>query len=284
MATTRNEDQRVLPRGRVHLLKDALYTILRAIARHVGGFYGALGTFVTVSFVVAAGAVALFVAVASSVQGGLTQSIDEKILQFFQSQRTDLLDKVMIQISMLGTGIVLFMIVAIASVFLWLTKHHWSVYILLMGVIGGQFANGFLKNSFQRERPSVVDWVTDVHSLSFPSGHAMTSMIAYGSVAYLVARLEPTPRLRHFTWVLAAIVILLIGISRMYLGVHYPSDVFAGYLAGCAWLGFVAASVKAVQFFAPRRPETKKEEKDLNAEEQRGEGAVAKAPPEPAKA
>jgi undecaprenyl-diphosphatase len=78
-----------------------------------------------------------------------------------------------------------------------------------------------------------------------------------------VARLEPTPRLRWAIWVVAAFMILAIGFSRMYVGVHYPSDVIAGFIAGFAWLAFVASTVTAVRFFADRRPETRREEHDL---------------------
>ena len=265
MKEAATEERRGQPRGRIHPFSDALYSTLRVIAGHVRGFYGALATFVTVSLVVAVAASAAFAAMAGFVTGGFTQRADEAILQFFQQNRSEFLNTVMLEITALGSGVTLLMIVSITSVFLWLTKHKWSVYILLGGVVLGQIMNAILKNSFDRPRPSIVEKVTDVHSLSFPSGHAMTSMIVYGSVCYLVARLEPTRRLRMLTWLLAAAVILVIGISRMYLGVHYPSDILAGYLGGLAVLAFVAASTKALRFFAPRRPEVKREEHDLNA-------------------
>jgi undecaprenyl-diphosphatase len=92
----------------------------------------------------------------------------------------------------------------------------------------------------------------------------MGAFIVYGTVAYLVARLEPTKRLRFATWFVAIAIIVAIGVSRMYLGVHYPSDVIAGFAAGLAWVAFVASSVTAVQFFAPRRPVTAEEEHDLS--------------------
>ncbi|MGH7449169.1 MAG: phosphatase PAP2 family protein [Longimicrobiales bacterium] len=96
------------------------------------------------------------------------------------------------------------------------------------------------------------------------------ALITYGTVAYLVGRLGQTARLRQATWICAGAVIVAIGISRMYLGVHYPSDVIAGFTAGLAWLAFVASSVPAVRYFAPRRPETAVEERDLHVEHRTG--------------
>ena len=171
------KERREVPRGHLTLIRDALYTTLRLIAKHIRGFYGALAAFVTVSLVVGVAAVSTFAAFASLVTGGFTQAFDEKTLQWLEAQRSPIMDRVMLEISALGTGAVLLVLVLVASVFLWLTKHHWSVYILLMGVFGGQLVNRLLKTSFERPRPSVVEWATDVHSLSFPSGHAMTSMI-----------------------------------------------------------------------------------------------------------
>lgn len=269
------KERREIPRGHLTVVRDALYTTLRLIAKHIRGFYGAIAAFMTVSLLVGVAAVSTFAAFASLVTGGFTQAFDEKTLQWLEAQRSPVMDRVMLEISALGTGAVLLVLVLVASVFLWLTKHHWSVYILLMGVFGGQLVNRLLKTSFERPRPSVVEWATDVSSLSFPSGHAMTSMITYGSIAYLVARLEPTRRLRLTTWALCGVMILLIGISRMYLGVHYPSDIIAGYIGGLAWIAFVAASLTAVRFFSPRRPETTQEEHDLQAEAQREAGVRA---------
>ena len=229
------------------------------------GFFGAIAAFLTVGLVVGIAASVVFAAFAHVVMTGVTQNFDENVLRWIQTHRSPAMNSVMLEVTTLGSGMVLIMMVCVASVFLWLTKHHWSVYILLMGVLGGQVMNRLLKGFFERPRPSVVEWVTEVSSKSFPSGHAMTAMITYGSVAYLVARLEPTRLLRRTTFIMAALFIIAIGVSRMYLGVHYPSDIIAGYLGGIAWLAFVATSLTAVRFFAPRRPETRKEEHDLSA-------------------
>jgi membrane-associated phospholipid phosphatase len=243
------------------------YSILRLIARHLRGFFAPLAAFITAGIIVAVIAVGLFSLIAEGVDEGMTQPFDEAVLQWFANRRTPFLDDVMLEITTLGGGVVLIMMVLIASVFLWQTNHRWSVYLLMLGTLGAKLFNTLLKTSFNRPRPSVVEGITEVHSLSFPSGHAMSSMAVYGCVAYLVGRLEPKPALKHSVWAIAGVVILLIGISRMYLGVHYPSDVIAGYLGGLAWIAFVVGTMKAVQFLARRRPETHAEEEDLHVDD-----------------
>jgi membrane-associated phospholipid phosphatase len=244
-------------------LRDALYSILRFIGRHVRGFWSALAAFVTLGFVAGALAAVVFGLIAGFVHGGATQGVDERVLEWFGSRRTPLLDEIMVDITTLGDGVVLVMMVLIASLFLWLTHHRWSVYVLLVALFGGKVLNTLLKAAFDRSRPSVIEMLHDVSSPSFPSGHAMGAFVAYGTVAYLVGRLSPSSRVRRITWTVAAFTVLAIGISRMYLGVHYPSDVIAGFLAGLAWMVFVVGSFAAVRFFAPRRPETATEEHDL---------------------
>ena len=244
-------------------MRQILYSTLQFIERHVEGFFGALAAFLTIGFLVSAAALSIFVAVARAVRGGFTQSWDEHALQWFAHHRIPVLDQVALEVTTLGNGSVLIMIVLVASVFLWQTQHKWSVYVLLGGTFGGGIVNQLLKHHFNRARPSIVEWATTVHTTSFPSGHAMTSLITYGSIAYLVARIEGTRRLKRTIWVMAGIVILSIGLSRMYLGVHYPSDIIAGFIAGLGWLTFVIATVKAIQFFADRRPQTHVEEHDL---------------------
>jgi undecaprenyl-diphosphatase len=262
-------ERRRIQRGKLSVLRDALYSTLRFIARHVRGFYGAIAAFLTIGAIVGLGASSAFIIFAAVVSGGATQRFDEGVLQWLNGFRTPFLDEAALEVTSLGNGMVLIVLVMVASVFLWQTHHRWSAYLLIIAALGGKFLNTVLKGWFGRPRPSVVDHIDAVHSLSFPSGHAMSSLIVYGSIAYLVARLEPTTALRRTTWALAALLILGIGVSRMYLGVHYPSDVLAGFVAGLAWLAFVSAGFTAVRFFAYRRPEVEQEEEDLHAEDER---------------
>jgi undecaprenyl-diphosphatase len=100
-------------------------------------------------------------------------------------------------------------------------------------------------------------------SPSFPSGHALTSAAVYGTLAFLVVRAGRTRRMRRATLAGAGLLILGIGLSRLYLGVHYPSDVIAGYLAGFAWATWCVLGVEALRRSGGRRREVREAEEDL---------------------
>ena len=251
---------------------DALYRVLRFIGRHVRTFYGAMIAYLSFSFIVALGAVSIFAVIAERVLEGATVRLDEAILTWVATHRTPALDQVALEVTALGNTATLAVLILAVSVFLWLTRHRISVYLLLIALAGGAILNATLKDVFGRPRPRVVEWGTDVASLSFPSGHAMSAMVAYGTVAYLCGRLEPTPRLRWTTWGMATLLILGIGASRIYLGVHYPSDVLAGFIAGLAWVALVVSGLSAVRYFSARKPEVEEEEEDLHVEEEREVG------------
>jgi undecaprenyl-diphosphatase len=143
-------------------------------------------------------------------------------------------------------------IVFISALFLWLSDHRFSALLLVIATWGGVVINSLLKNTFDRPRPQVFEWGAHVLTSSFPSGHAMSSTIAYGTVAYLAARLQKRRWSRWVTFVVAATVIVLISMSRLYLGVHYPSDVLAGSLMGLGWAGFCMAILEGIQVFGRR--------------------------------
>ena len=273
--TTVQQERRERPRGRMRRFGNLMYSALRFLAGHVRGFWAAIITFLSMGFVFGIGAVVIFAQLADEVMEGATQKVDEWGLRWINTHRSETLDAVMVEITSLGNFAVLLVLLLCVSAFLWLSNHKVSVVLLLLGIGGGYLANNVLKLAFDRDRPAVFEHVTDVMTSSFPSGHAMVSTIAYASVAYLVGRLEPTPAMRRLTWLLAGVIIVLVAISRMYLGVHYPSDVIGGIIAGIAWLGFVVAGMHAIQYLAERKPEgaqVEQVEKDLHAEEEREAG------------
>jgi undecaprenyl-diphosphatase len=106
---------------------------------------------------------------------------------------------------------------------------------VFVSVAGGQLLSSVLKLGVDRPRPELVSHLADVHTLSFPSGHAMMSAVTYLTLGALLARIMPNTALRIYVLGVAILATFLVGASRVYLGVHWPSDVLAGWCAGAAW-------------------------------------------------
>lgn len=246
----------------------SLRPLLRWIGAHVRGFHAALGVFLSAGLALGLAAVLAFAMIARLVGRGATQAADEAALRWIAARHTPLLDTVALQLTYLGATSVVAMTLLVASTLLWMGRHRWSVALLWTAVLGNAALNTALKLAFARPRPAVFPFrISGIgeSASSFPSGHAMSSVVVYGTLAYLVARLEPAGRMRRATLAFAAMLVLLVGASRLYLGVHYPSDVLAGYVAGFAWAATCALGVEAVRWFRGRRPGIGAEEAGLDA-------------------
>lgn len=246
-------DRRSKYRGHLHLFWDALFKTLRFIQRRVNDVYAAIGIFIVLGATVALAATWVFVRIAGEVREGETQAFDVAVLRFMEAQKTELLDRVAIEITFLGTGVIVLTIVAISGMFLWLTKHKHSALLLMVSTAGGILLNGLLKAGFDRPRPQVFEWGQHTVSSSFPSGHAMSAAAVYMTVAYLAARLQRRRISRALTLLAAVIVIALIAASRLYLGVHYPTDVLAGVVIGIAWAALCMAMLETTLLYGRRR-------------------------------
>ena len=239
-------------RGRFRLLWDLLYRGLRGSYRHAHSFTTALGVFLVIGALIAMAGTYAFAKLAQLVQYGYTQEFDEAVLRWMERHQNVLLERLMVEVTMLGTWIVVLSIVGVAGLFLWLTQHKYSALLLLVATAGGIGLNSILKIGFSRPRPQVFEWGTHVSSSSFPSGHAMSSAVVFITVAYLAARLQKTHAARLMTLAIAGLIVASICFSRMYLGVHYPSDVLAGVIIGLSWAAFCMATLEAIQRFAKR--------------------------------
>src|SRR5256714_1144028 len=246
------DERRSAVRSRLSAYSNPLYHGLRVSAERVDSLAGAIGVFLLGGLLVAVFGTWIFVEVAGHVRAGTTQAVDDTVIRWMGAHHSKLLDDIMIEITALGTGTVVMMIVAVAALFLVLTQHKYSALLLLVSTAGGLVLNGVLKIGFNRPRPSI--FVPEVHAVSssFPSGHAMSAAIVYGTVAYLAARLHRRKWARVLVMVGAGVVIVLICVSRMYLGVHYPSDLIARVAIGLAWAGFCMATLEAIQKFGTR--------------------------------
>lgn len=247
------EERRAVQRGRLSVLVNPIYRALRASATMANTLIGALGIFLVAGLIVAAAGTAFFVEIAEHVRSGSTQAFDELVMQWVDARHLPFLDAVMLEITALGTGIVVLMIVAVAALFLLLTRHKYPAILLLASTFGGLVLNAILKLGFDRPRPSVVVAAVHTFSSSFPSGHAMSAAVVYSTVAYLAARLHRQKWAGWLVMIAAMALIVVIAFSRIYLGVHYPSDVVGGVAIGLAWAAFCMATLEAIQKFWLRR-------------------------------
>ena len=138
-------------------------------------------------------------------------------------------------ITALGSTATLTLLVTIVTTFLYATgKRHAGLFVLLT-VLSGALLNSLLKLAFARARPDIVAPLTQVSTLSFPSGHAASSAVCYLTLGLMLAQTQASRSVRIHLIMTAVIVTFLVGLSRIYLGVHYPSDVLAGWFFGAAW-------------------------------------------------
>jgi undecaprenyl-diphosphatase len=214
----------------------------------------ALGSLLAVGLAAAVVAAVAFGLLARGVAGGATQEVDEAVVRWFLELSNPVFDVLALLGAALGSAIALWIVLIAGTVVFWRKRRLASVVVLWASLVGGYVLNPVLKAFFARPRPSLragdlelLGWTFAFPtSPSFPSGHAVTSVVVFGTLAYLVLRLEPTRRMRRWTLAGAVGLIVLIGTTRVYLGVHYPSDVLAGVLAGFVWTAASALSVEAM--------------------------------------
>lgn len=141
----------------------------------------------------------------------------------------------MLDISSLGGGTLLGLVVVATSGYLIIKGAHTRAMWLVTATGSGSMIMLLLKSFFGRPRPQLVDHLVTVQSMSFPSGHATNSALVYLTIAALASDVEPNFVGRIYVMAVAIVLTVLIGISRLYLGVHWPSDVVAGWALGAGW-------------------------------------------------
>lgn len=225
---------------------------MHAVASRASAFYAALGIYLVAGLAITVAGTLAFVELAVDVRAGSTQRFDVAVLQWMGAHQVLWIQRSVLEVTALGTGLVVLMLVAVASLFLALSGRRSMALLLLVATAGELVLNTVLKLGFDRPRPQIFAWGTHVVSSSFPSGHATSSVVVYSMIAYLAARLERRWWERWLTGIAAALVIVLVCLSRLYLGVHYPSDVAAGFVIGLAWSGFCVSGLEALQRYGAR--------------------------------
>jgi undecaprenyl-diphosphatase len=183
-----------------------------------------------------------FAELASEVLEGETHAFDERVLLGLRSaaDRSDplgpgWLEELMRDVTSLGsTGVLTFITLAAAG-FLALNRKTHAALFVVAAVGGGMLLSTLLKIGFDRPRPDLVPHGATVYTASFPSGHAMLSAVVYLTLGALLARVQPRRLLKLYLLGLAILLTVAVGASRVYLGVHWPTDVVAGWAVGAAW-------------------------------------------------
>ncbi len=173
----------------------------------------------------------------------LITSLDTSVLHALYAIRDYATTSILIAVSELGSTIVVSGLATCVALVLMLRRHRAYAAGLVVSVFGGGAAALVLKEIVHRARPDVAFQAYAETGYSFPSGHATLSAAFYGFLAYLAWRMIPTKALRIAAVTLLVLIILVIGFTRLYLGVHYVSDVIGGFAVGAffLWLGILLA-------------------------------------------
>ncbi|MEG4088442.1 phosphatase PAP2 family protein [Microcoleus sp. Pol12B4] len=175
-----------------------------------------------------------FATIAEDVLEKESYAFDSSILLALRKLHTPLRDQIMLGFTFLGEPKLLLVICLILGIIL-LGRNHRSEAATIAFAGGGAIGlNLLLKKLFARDRPQLWEHIVNVTFYSFPSGHAMISMVIYGLLGYFLG--ARFPKQRWSIYGLTVVLIAAIGLSRLYLGVHWPTDVIAGYTAGLVWL------------------------------------------------
>lgn len=178
-----------------------------------------------------------FICLSQSLSSSWLQAFDGRIASAVQSLRSDGLTPAAKWITLLGRAKAESAIFLVAgAILLFRLRQKWETLVLLVGVLTAWGLNTVLKGVFERDRPAGT-WLIEETGFSFPSGHAMVSILFYGLIGYLVwVNVRSKWKAAWLIPVITCMLVLGIGLSRIYLGVHYPSDVLAGFAAGGAGL------------------------------------------------
>jgi undecaprenyl-diphosphatase len=190
----------------------------------------------------AGGALFAFLKLAGEIREGDTHRFDEAILLALR-QPGDLaepigppwLKQVMTDLTALGGFTVLGLLTLVSIFYLLMDGKRRAAILLAVSIGGGTILSTLLKSGFDRPRPELVAHMVEVHTLSFPSGHAMLSAVTYLTLGVLLARLSPRRAVKAYVVGVAVLLTLLVGCSRVFLGVHWPTDVVGGWCVGAAW-------------------------------------------------
>jgi undecaprenyl-diphosphatase len=237
------------------VISSAVHSLLERLERRTS-LSAAFWLTVLVGLLIAALLLLGVSALVDTVAEGETQTWDQAVIAWVASHRLRPVTDVTLVATHLGDFWPTAVIVSSGFWFMVGRRRYVSALALLAAVLGGFLLNTLMKDVFQRPRPLADYNLVKPIGFSFPSGHAMISASMYLVFAYVVARSLESLAWRRAVWALVGVLIAVVALSRVYLGVHYPTDVTAGFLAGSLWATVVVTALEmARQWRGRRNPE-----------------------------
>jgi undecaprenyl-diphosphatase len=189
-----------------------------------------------------------FIKLADDVAEGETQKFDTRIMEYVGKHRgPQWLEEVGRDLTALGGVAVLSLVTLGVAGFLFVSRKYHAMWLVLAATFGGLFISTALKWIVDRDRPAVFEHRSHVYTQSFPSGHSMLSAVVYLTLGSLLTRLVPGRWHKLYILGVALFLTFLVGISRIYMGVHWPTDVLAGWTAGLVWAIICWLAARALQ-------------------------------------
>lgn len=206
-----------------------------------------------------AGGVYVFLATANKVQEAALERFDNGLLLLFR-QPGDVsapigpswVAQTVVEITTLGGYPVLVTLVTAVAGFLLVYRKFGPAIFMVAAIVSGTVVSHLLKIVYDRPRPDIVDHLVATHTASFPSGHATMSAVVYLTLATMIVRLVDDVAVRIYVILMAVLLTFMVGMSRIYLGVHWPSDVIAGWALGTAWACLSWLAVTALRALRAR--------------------------------
>ncbi|MBN2733064.1 MAG: phosphatase PAP2 family protein [Balneolaceae bacterium] len=204
------------------------------------GIFRELGIIITCLVLIAG--VWLFVEISDQISDKETRSFDQYVLSSLRQADDPTKPvgpewgtEIARDITALGSKTLLIIIVLSVAGFLFLKKHYGQAWLIIGASLLGVILMSGLKLLFMRERPDIIPHLTATLDPSYPSGHTLMSAVIYLSLAAMLSYFQKSRTLKIYSIIVAIILTFLVGVSRVYLGVHYPTDVLAGWALGFAW-------------------------------------------------
>jgi undecaprenyl-diphosphatase len=198
--------------------------------------------------------------VADEMSEGETQAFDNAVLLFFRDPANTAdplgppwLEEAVRDVTALGSFTVLALILLFAVASLAMSGRRGTALFVAASVLGGEILSTIFKTAFNRTRPDFID-PARVLSASFPSGHAALSAVVYLTLGVILAGSTEKLPLRIFYIGVAIFLTIAVGLSRLYLGVHYPTDVLAGWALGIAWALLMGVAYRLWEIAHPQKP------------------------------